>query len=327
MSGESERTEVAKESDTAANNGSENTTSGSENALPTESIGMVEILPSLHTPHRKRKTILIAGVLLATLDLCCLPITYYYALHFDTGLGLQDVFAVITGVYGMLSFGHYALRSLRLFRSKTAPKYRPIGWTKWGMLEFLQVNILIIITFVEIELVAGTAPNNPIVRLCAMPSPTICFYLGFLFCISAIATQIGWKIPFNMSSTEKGNRWRPALLAFIEDVGAIEAQGGVEYRAAVMKRYEISPKFRRMLLLLTWGWGIGLICVATAATVLIIELDEDTGFGVGWGLPWLFSAVWVFFTVIFVKTQLRKEKADWVAKGGLIPVRTTETPA
>src|SRR6187402_1533166 len=133
-------------------------------------------------------------------------------------------------------------------------------------MEFLQVNILIVITLVEIELIAGTAPNDPIVRLCAMPSPTICFYLGFLFCGSAILTQLGIKLPFNMSSTEKGMLWRPALLAFVEDAGGIEGQGGVEYRKQVMKRYEVSPLFRRMMLLLSWGWGIGLICAAIVST-------------------------------------------------------------
>lgn len=51
---------------------------------------MVEPLPELHTPHRRRKLILIIGVILAILDLCCLPITYYYALNFDTNLSLQD---------------------------------------------------------------------------------------------------------------------------------------------------------------------------------------------------------------------------------------------
>jgi hypothetical protein len=47
-------------------------------------------LPRLHLPHRKRKTILVAGIVLAVMDLCCLPITYYYALKFDTTLNLQD---------------------------------------------------------------------------------------------------------------------------------------------------------------------------------------------------------------------------------------------
>jgi len=286
----------------------------SETSRRSQATSMSEPLPELHTPHRRRRLILAAGVVLALLDLCCLPITYYYALKFDTNLSVQDIFGIITGVYGLLSFTHYSFRSLSLFRSKTSSKCRPIGWTKWGMMEFLQINILIVIALVEIELIAGTAPNDPIVRLCAMPSPTICFYLGFLFIGSAILTQMRKKLPFNMSSTAKGTTWRPALLAFVEDAGAIEGQGGVEYRKQVMKRYEVSPLFRRMILLLTWGWGIGFIILAIISTVLIMELSEDIGFGVGWGLPWAGSAVLSIFTVIFVKWSLKKEYAEWRSK-------------
>jgi hypothetical protein len=85
MSQETERTDtsVPKEEDASMSN-------GSENRQPLESMGTIEALPALHTPHRRRKTILIAGVVLSTLDLCCLPITYYYALKFGTSLKLQD---------------------------------------------------------------------------------------------------------------------------------------------------------------------------------------------------------------------------------------------
>jgi len=271
-------------------------------------------LPRLHLPHRRRKTILAAGIILAILDLCCLPITYYYALKFDTNLDLQDIFAVITGVYGLLSFTHFSFRSLKLFRAKTASKYRPVGWTKWGMLEFLQINILICITLFEIELVAGTAPNKPIVRLCAMPSPTICFYFGFLFCISAALTQMRKRLPFNMSSTDKGSLWKPALVAFIEDAGAVEGRGEVGYRTNVMKRYEVSPMFRRMMLILTWIWGIGFLLSASVSTILIMVLSEDIGFGVGWGLPWFCSFLLAIFTIFFIRVSLKKERADWSNK-------------
>lgn len=257
---------------------------------------------------------MVAGIVLAVMDLCCLPITYYYALKFDTTLNLQDIFAVITAVYGLLSFTHYSFRSYKLFRAKHATKWRPVGWTKWGMMEFLQINILIVITLFEIELVAGTAPTKPIVRLCAMPSPTICFYFGFLFCISAIMTQMRKKLPFNMSSTEKGSTWKPALLAFIEDAGAIEGQGEVQYRRNVMKRYDASPLFRRMILVLTWAWGIGFLIIASVSTILIMLLSEDVGFGVGWGLPWLGAFVFSIFTVFYVRSSLKLERADWSEK-------------
>jgi len=290
----------------------QHTPPGSDTSQPSTIFS--EPLPPLHTPHSKRKLILVVGLIAVTLDLCCLPITYYYALKFGTSLKLQDIFAIITGVYGLISFSHYGLRSLKLFREKTASRWRPVGWTKWGMLEFFQVNVLIAIALVEIELVIGTIPNTPIVRLCAMPSPTICYWFGFVLIYSAIATQMQWKLPFNMSSTPKGHTWRPALLALIEDCGGIEGQGGVVYRSNVMKRYEVSPIFRRMILVLTWGWGVGLIGIAIAATVIIMELSQDIGFGIGWGLPYAWGAVLVFFTMIFVKTQLRKERIHWANK-------------
>ena len=149
-----------------------------------------------------------------------------------------------------------------------------------------------------------------------MPSPTICFYFGFLFIGTAILTQMKKRLPFHMSSTPKGALWKPALLAFVEDAGGIEGQGGVTYRAAVIKRYDVSPRFRKMILLLSWIWGLGLIFIAIVSTILIMLLDEDIGFGVGWGLPWAFSAVYSIGTVAVVKSQLRKEKAEWRVKMG-----------
>jgi hypothetical protein len=53
----------------------------------------VEPLQDLHTPHRRRRLILVVGILLATMDLCCLPITYDHktfpaaAWHLLTDLG------------------------------------------------------------------------------------------------------------------------------------------------------------------------------------------------------------------------------------------------
>lgn len=125
---------------------------------------------------------------------------------------------------------------------------------------------------------------------------------------------IAQALPFNMSSTEKGMQWRPAMFAFVEDAGAIEGQGGVENRRQAMKRYEVSPRFRRMMLILTWSWGIGLLVIAIVSTVLIMVLTENVGFGIGWGLPWAWSAGLAMMTVIFVKKSTREEKAEWRAK-------------
>jgi hypothetical protein len=187
-----------------------------------------------------------------------------------------------------------------------------------SQLEFLHVNLMIAIALVEIELVVATAPSNPILRLCAMPSPTLTFYFGFLFIISAILTQMKARLPFNMSSTEKGSLWRPALYAFMEDACAIEAQGGLSYRHQLRARYDASPLFRRMLLRLSWMWGIGLIAAAIATTVLVMVLPEIEAFGVGWGVPWAMYMLLGAGTIFLCHHDLNKERAEWRLKDEII---------
>jgi hypothetical protein len=144
-----------------------------------------------------------------------------------------------------------------------------------------------------------------------MPSATICYYLGTLFLITAFLTQNGYRLPFDMSSTPKGALWRPALLAILEDTGAIEARCELAHREAVMKRYEASPPFRRMLLRLTWLWGVALMIIAIVTTILIVALEEKIAFGVGWGVPYLWSALFGLWTVRFVKKSLNEERIAW----------------
>lgn len=269
--------------------------------------------PALHTPHKRRVTLMIIGIAVATLDLSFLPITYFYALRFNTTLKLQLIFAIIVAVYGMISFFHFGLRSMKLFFNRYNDRFKPLGWNRWGMLEFFHINTLITIALVEVELVIATAPSDPFLKLCAMPSPTICYYLGGLFIASAILTELKWKLPFNMSSTPKGAPWRPAIYAFIEDCGAIEMRGEKVYREKLNARYEASPMFRRMIIQLSWSWGVGLICIAIVSTVLIFMIEDDVAFGLGWGLPYAFMIVWAVLTYWFVKRSLTREKAVWRA--------------
>lgn len=222
------------------------------------------------------------------------------------------VFAIITGLFGLFAFLHYAFRSLRLLIiQKYAKKYRPLGWTKMGILEFFHINVAITVILVEIELIVGTIPSNPIVRLCAMVPATMVFWYGFVFLYSAIMTALKKRLPFNMSSTPKGALWKPALYAIIEDFGAIEGSGETIYREQLLLRYNESWRFRRLLNVLTWLWGVGLICDGIVATVLIFELPEDVGFGVGWALPIAWCVAMGLITYVYVKRALKKEAESW----------------
>lgn len=246
------------------------------------------------------------------------------------------VFAVITGLFGLFCFIHYSRRSFKLFWKKTSPRYRPLGWTRprwavvsWSValcptsllstntyvsylqLEFFHLNIALVVSLFETELVIGTSPTNPILRLCAMPAATICFYFGFVFLLSSTFTAFKYCLPFNMSSTPKGSLWRPVLYAFIEDFGAVDMHGEQAFRMAMMQRYETSFMFRRMIQTLSWCWGIGFLVTATIATVLIMILPVMVGFGVGWVTPFVCAAVMAALSVVYVKRSLREERAAW----------------
>jgi hypothetical protein len=148
-----------------------------------------------------------------------------------------------------------------------------------------------------------------------MPSATICYYLGALFLVTAFLTQRGYRLPFNISSTPKGARWRPALLTILEDTGAIEARGELAHREAATKRYEASPLFRRTMLRLTWFWGIILMIIASVTTILIVALEERVAFGVGWGLLYVWAAMFGLWTVRFVQRSLKEERSAGGVEG------------
>lgn len=143
---------------------------------------------------------------------------------------------------------------------------------------------------------------------------TINYYCGFLAIFTQIWHDLGWQLPFNQSSTPKGSVWRPALLVFIEDFGAIECSGERDYRAAILARYDTSPDFRKMIQKLSWFWGIGLIISGVGATVAIMLLPEDVGFGVGWGIPPVCVAPLALITNFWVKSMTKKERRRWVEK-------------
>lgn len=171
-----------------------------------------------------------------------------------------------------------------------------------------------IIFCIEVLLVAGTIPEHPLVRVCAMTSATICFYCGILFILSATMTMLGRSLPFNMSSIPKGSPWRPALYPIIEDFGALEMSGERAFRRQLMLRYDASELFRNMLLKLTWVWGIFFMITGSGTTVAIMLLPEDIAFGVGWGMPYPCVAAMTIATVVYVRKSLRFEREDWRKK-------------
>ncbi|KAF8857191.1 hypothetical protein BDZ45DRAFT_436626 [Acephala macrosclerotiorum] len=276
-----------------------------------------DVPPPIPQPTKTRKILLYIGLAIAVLDLCVMPIVYYYSLTFGTSLKEQSVLLIITCLYCMMTFAHFTHRCIRLI-FKCSSRYGPIGWQrKWRLLEFTNANFAICASIFETVLVIGMAPVDPLLRICILPSAIICYYLGILFLLTSVLTHFQIPLPFAMSSTPKGSPFRPALLAIIEDSASIEARGELAARLAVIRRYESSPLFRRMIERLNWVWGLGFMGIAIITTILIFSLKEEVAFGVGWGLPYIWATIFVLGSVAFAKASLKEERRLWRANLGI----------
>jgi hypothetical protein len=121
--------------------------------------------------------------------------------------------------------------------------------------------------------------------------------------------------PLRISSIPKGAQLRPAVYFITEDVCAVDGGGGVEYRIALNRRYEASHVFRVMMRRLGMFWAVGAEACAVLCTVLIFALDDSQiGYVIGWSAPFVWAGIWASATVLYVKRELRKEKAIWATE-------------
>lgn len=168
-------------------------------------------------------------------------------------------------------------------------------------------------------MIAGCIPHEPLVRLLSSPFAISLVILGAVLVWSAMMHSMGWKTPVRLSSTASGEKCPPVVYAVIEDVVGVDGRGGAEYRLALRKRWEASPQFRRLLTQLTWFWGLGAVLVGGAVLVLIFvdAMPEKVSYGIGWGVPSLWVAIWAAITTSWVRRALKEEKLKWRRDDGV----------
>jgi hypothetical protein len=144
-----------------------------------------------------------------------------------------------------------------------------------------------------------------------MPMAVGNIIMGFMFIISGIAVHRKMKLPFRMSSHVKGSVCPPITYTIIEDVIAVDAGAGKVYRAALLQRYNGSPRFRKMLIQLVWFWGIPSVIVGTVLLALIFTVKKEVEYGLGWAVPNIWAGIWTILTILWVRRSLRIEKETW----------------
>lgn len=109
---------------------------------------------------------------------------------------------------------------------------------------------------------------------------------------------------------------RPAIFYVVEDVVAVEGNGGAEYRSAFNERYASSPVFQAMIYNLSVVWMLVFYGAAAGLVAMIWVLGEKgvnaqmVALGVSWAGPFLLGGVLAWGTIIYVQRCLRIERKE-----------------
>ena len=188
----------------------------------------------------------------------------------------------------------------------SAPSRQYLDASRWMFLAMLTVTLA--------ELVIGTIPRYPYIKLLAMVNPSMLCVISLVIFTLDVASLLHVRAPFRISSIAKGELVRPGIYTLLEDVVSVDLHGGYAFRARLNERWEESPLFRRLLYQLSILWSLPGLLVSAACTIAIFMTVDDVGFAFGWGLPYVWAILWTAVTVVIVNRGLGKEKQEWEAK-------------
>ena len=101
---------------------------------------------------------------------------------------------------------------------------------------------------------------------------------------------------------------RPAVYYIVEDVVAVDGNGGLDYREAWTARYKSSTVFRSMIWNLSVVWMLTFYVLAGVFTALVFVLPKGATYAVGWAGPFPLAGAMALWTIFYVKSCLREEK-------------------
>jgi len=198
-------------------------------------------------------------------------------------------FAVITAIWGGPTYVEFAVRSFRLISKENF--FKPLGANQRWVFDITNWIFVLTIAVVTSLLIVGAAPHIVFLRVLSMPGPAILYCLAGPIFLMSLYSACGWKAPFRISSTAKGEKVLPGIYYIAEDIVAVNAGGGRPFREGWAARYNASPIFRKMIRDQSWFWSIPGLFVAVACTVVVVinPVPEAVAYGIGMFLNFLIS--------------------------------------
>ncbi|RFU35765.1 hypothetical protein B7463_g542, partial [Scytalidium lignicola] len=270
---------------------------------------MVVKLPySLHTRY---PAIAIAWTVI-TIPPIFINLGLFYGLWYgNPGMDRVVVLTIPTAILGIFTAIAVVERIWKLIQP--SPEYRPLKSPRYA-LDIFQwgyfAALIIISALISSTLVRGDNDHDGHelqIRLLSMPVPVLMYFLAFLTMLSLVLNSLKVKLPFRFGSVDAGNVVRPAIYYIVEDVVAVDGNGGAEYREAFTARYESSPIFQRMIWTLSLTWMILFYIFAGVFTVLVFWLPKAAVYAVGWAGPFPLAGLMAVWTIYYVKSMLKVE--------------------
>ena len=243
-----------------------------------------DLLPQLPFTlrHGFKRWKLAGYIVLMVIDACVIPIVLYYAMTFGGNIQGYITFAVVTAIWGGPTYVEFALRSWRLIKKKDN-FFKPLEVnTRWGW-DITNWILVLTIAVVTSFLIVGAAPHVVFLRVLSMPGPAILFCLAGPILILTLYSEFGWKAPFQLSSTPKGEKVLPGIYYIVEDIVAVNAGAGRPFREGLAARFNASPVFRKMLRDQSWFWSVPALVLGVACTVVVCihQVPNDVAYGIG----------------------------------------------
>lgn len=261
---------------------------------------------------RKRFVFLLCFWFLVITDSVFMPIGLYFGLEYGTDLSPNTVFSIVTAALGGVSIIEYVMRFYRLW--KKGSTCRTVGARRW-YLDFFHWVFSGMWIVVMVELIVGTIPDNPPIRLLAMPPTSLLYVFGVQMVFFEMMRLLRLPSPVRVSSQPRGSTLRPGVYSLIEDIVAVDGSGGTAFRERLDKRYRSSHIFRSMLERLTIFWAFGAVVVAVVMTSVIFTIDHEVAYTLGWSVPFVWAGLWAAITWLYVRRMLRIEIETWETQG------------
>ncbi|KAK0101892.1 hypothetical protein ONS95_001297 [Cadophora gregata] len=293
---------------------------------------VVELPYSLYTRYK--------SVALAWTIIIIPPIFINLGLFYGLWYGRPEmdriaVLTIPTAVLGILTIVAIVERIWKL--TQPSSQFRPLKSPRYGLDIFQWGYFGALITISSLISSTLLRDDNDHdghefqIRLLSMPAPVLMYFLATLTALSLIVNKMELTLPFRFGSMDAGTVVRPAIYYIVEDVVAVDGNGGIEYREAFGARYESSSMFQDMIRILSIVWCLAFYALATWFTVLVFTLPVVAVYAVGWAGPFPFAGMLAAWTIYYVKSCLREERemesgGSEVHGGRLGQVQNEQTP-